>query len=158
MAGFCLFLLFYFLPVCQAAEELEYTIQVQIPGTNTMVFGDISKWINAVLVFLSGLIVVVTILMIMFNGVKWIVYSGEADKIKAIKESIKSALIGLIIALFAVFILQMVSPGTVNLEPLSPQEVQNAGGACVCLPSCPASYQPGEGTCPGGDACCIPPP
>ncbi|MBN1326132.1 TrbC/VirB2 family protein [Candidatus Falkowbacteria bacterium] len=99
--------------------------KLQVPFGSLPVSGlvDIGQYIKALYVFGSAVVVVLAIVMIMASGVQWITSGGDSGKISKAKEGIIKALIGLIIALFAVFILQLVSPGAVDFSPLALETV-----------------------------------
>ncbi|MCX6745703.1 MAG: pilin [Candidatus Parcubacteria bacterium] len=100
-------------------------LQLQIPIGNlslmTISGSSIGQYIKAVFVFGSATTVALAIIMVMAGGVKWILSGGEPNKIGEAKDTILKALLGMFIALFAVFMLQTISPGTVTFQPITPE-------------------------------------
>ncbi|OGY41774.1 MAG: hypothetical protein A2Y82_02775 [Candidatus Buchananbacteria bacterium RBG_13_36_9] len=84
----------------------------------------IGQYIKAVYVFGSSATVALAIVMIIIGGIQWILSGGESGKINDAKDRIVKALLGMFIAIFAVFVLQTVSPGTVSFKSISSEEIK----------------------------------
>jgi len=108
-----------------AAADIKLQLQVPISGISEMTItgSSFGQYIKAAYEFGSSAIVVLAIVMIMSGGVKWIFSGGDSGKIGEAKDTILKAALGLFIAIFAIFMLQIVSPGTTNLKSLSPEEI-----------------------------------
>jgi|GEM_PF-5106809 len=104
---------------------LQLQLQVPIGNLSLMIISNssIGQYIKAVYVFASAVTVALAIIMIMIGGVQWILSGGEPNKIGEAKNTIIKALLGMFIALFAVFMLQTVSPGTVTFQPIVPEGI-----------------------------------
>ncbi|MFA5188485.1 MAG: hypothetical protein WC460_03945 [Patescibacteria group bacterium] len=109
-------------------------LQLQIPLSNlselTISGSTIGDYIKALFTFGSSVVVVVAIVMIIIGGVRWIVSGGDSGKIGQAKSTIIKALLGLFISLFAIFVLQIVSPGTITFQPITPPEQITAQYCC----------------------------
>ena len=114
-----------------AEEEIKLQLQIPLGGLSEMTISgtSIGDYIKAVFTFASSAVVVLAIVMIIVGGIRWILSGGDSGKIGQAKSTIIKALLGLFIAIFAVFILQTVSPGTVTFQPISPPE-KIAGQYC----------------------------
>jgi len=136
---------------CNQTQAGNLAIQLEMPfgslGQNFTINGDaIGRYIAAIYIFGSAAVVVFCIIMIMVGGLQWILY-GTADKVSKAKETIVKALIGLFIAIFAVFILEVLNPGAVSFNPISPI-------ACTGMPCCSVNgryqFADASGACPAG--------
>jgi len=101
----------------QLSQPIGKLSEMTITGTS------LGQYIKAVYEFGSSVIVVLAIVMIMSGGIKWIFSGGDSGKIGEAKDTIMKAALGLFIALFAIFMLQTLSPGTTSLKSLSPEEI-----------------------------------
>jgi len=106
-------------PPAETAEEEKKPRQTFIPGFSYTEETEIGDFIQAIYAFASAVIVIVAIIAVMKGGMEWILAGGQSDKISKAKDTIFKALIGLLIAIFAVVILQTVSPGTVLFKSLN---------------------------------------
>jgi hypothetical protein len=129
MAGFILisFLLTVNLVFAQTSST-PTVLNVQVPfgsigsqltiGPNT-----IGEYIKAIIAFASAIIIIIAIVMIMISGVEWIMSAGDSGKVGKAKDRVLKAITGLVIALFAIFILQLVNPQTTIFNPLNPESI-----------------------------------
>ncbi len=92
----------------------------------------IGVYIKAIYVFASTAIIVIAIVAVMAGGIQWLTSAGNPQKIGQAKDTILKALLGLFIAIFAVFILETVSPGTVTFNPIN-VEVITPNNCCEYL-------------------------
>ena len=70
-----------------------------------------------------GAIAFLAVIMIMVSGLQWMLAAGSAPQINAAKDRISSALIGLVLALGAYFILDFINPQAVSFKNLSPNTI-----------------------------------
>lgn len=134
--SFCLsiFLFLALVSICLAGPMDFLDIQVpfgELPAKLKMSGSMFAEYIKALFVFSSAAISVFAIIMMMSGGVQWVLSEGTPDKIGKAKDTIFKAFIGLFIALFSVFILQIVNPGAVTFQPLSPSYVEPIGCCSV---------------------------
>ncbi|MFC1598863.1 pilin [Patescibacteria group bacterium] len=112
------------LPVCFALDlELQrpfgsLTKSMTISGTS------IGDYIQAVYTFAAAVIVGLAVVMVVVSGIEWILAGGVPDKINKAKDRMFKAFMGLFLALFAVFILRTISPGTVTFKSLIIAEIK----------------------------------
>ncbi len=64
--------------------------------------------IRNIVVFFVMLAVVISLLFLLYGGLKWITSSGDKTKVEEARNHIISALIGLIVVILAVFLLSVV--------------------------------------------------
>jgi len=102
------------------------TGQIEISGST------IGKYIKALYTFGSSAIVALAIVMVIIGGVRWILSAGNPEAIGKAKDTIMKSLLGLFIALFAIFMLQTLSPGTVTFKEITPEGIQ---GQAIVLPT-----------------------
>lgn len=62
---------------------------------------------NSLMVFILFVLIVATI-MILFSGIQWIVSGGDKNKIEAARNRLIFSIVGLVIALLAFFIVQLI--------------------------------------------------
>jgi len=113
------------------AQTPTTTLNIQVPfgsiGSQLQITGNtIGEYIKAVIAFASAIIIIFAIIMIMISGVQWIMSAGDSGKIGKAKDMILKAITGLVIALFAVFILQLVNPQTTIFNPINPTPIPAA--------------------------------
>lgn len=127
---FCLLLSsFFVLPQLATANDLILQIPIGERQSIAVSGSSFSEYVKAVLIFASSAIVVLSIVMIIVGGIQWVILSPTPERISQAKDTIFKSFVGMFIAIFAVFILQTVSPGTVELKPL---EIQSANGLVCC--------------------------
>lgn len=113
-----------------ATQALKLKLQIPFSslGEELQISGDtIGLYIKAVFEFGLAVVVILAVIMIIVGGVKWIISGGDSGKITQAKDQILKALTGLIIGLFAVFMLQTVSPGTVSFKSLDITSIAGIG-------------------------------
>jgi len=122
-----------------ALAQVTFTPQVpfgSITGEIQIGPDTVGQYVKAVIAFVSAIVIVAAIIMIMVAGVQWITAAGDSGKIGKAKDTIIKAVTGLVIALFAVFILQLINPATTIFKPLTPEEIQPIQKE-ACTSSCP---------------------
>jgi len=92
--------------------------EIEISGTS------IGEYIRALYTFATSAIVALAIVMVIVGGVRWILSAGSPEAIGKAKDTIMKSLLGLFIALFAIFMLQTLSPGTVTFKSITPEGIQ----------------------------------
>jgi len=92
--------------------------EMEISGTS------IGQYIRALYTFASSAIVALAIVMVIVGGVRWILSAGSPEAIGKAKDTIMKSLLGLFIALFAIFMLQTLSPGTVTFKSITPEGLE----------------------------------
>lgn len=112
------------------APDVNFKPQVTIPGTiftarqPIKVDGDtVALYLNALFKFLTGAIVVMAVVMIMWGGFKRIAAAGSEETIKGANETILGAVSGLILVLIAYTLLNLINPQLVNLKSLDIDKV-----------------------------------
>ncbi|MDD5341381.1 MAG: pilin [Patescibacteria group bacterium] len=118
--GFLFFSAFF----ASAETTCSIPLTVQVPfgaiGQNlTINSSTLGSYIQAIYIFGTAILITVAIILVMVSGIQWIMSAGEASKISAAKDRIIKAIIGLVIGLFAIFILRLVNPQTTIFEPLN---------------------------------------
>jgi hypothetical protein len=93
--------------------ETKFVGPVQITGTT------LAELIRALFKWGIRVIAILAVIMIMVAGVQWMLAMGNQSKINQAKDKISSALMGLILALGAHFLLSFINPALVNLVDLS---------------------------------------
>ncbi|MFH1536395.1 MAG: pilin [Patescibacteria group bacterium] len=92
------------------------TYQLEVPlGETTQVTG-FNEYIKIIYRFGIGLIALIALFLIVFNGINWILAGGNDQRIGEAKTAIVSAIIGLLLALSSYVILYTINPNLVNLE------------------------------------------
>ncbi len=127
-------------PADTGATQFKYQVPFgNLPfGTVAVESINVGEYIKALYVFGSALVVVLAIIMIMVSGLQWITSGGDSGKITKAKDGLIKAIIGLLIALFAIFILQTISPG-ITLGPITPTPVTTSAGSCTKDADCPST-------------------
>ena len=85
------------------------TIAVPPPATTTQVeIPDLAERINTIVTYSMGIGGLIAFLLIVFGGFQIILSGGNPERVKAGKEMITSAIAGLVLIIFAVFILKLI--------------------------------------------------
>nr|MBD3359305.1 hypothetical protein [Candidatus Buchananbacteria bacterium] len=103
------------------ATELQLQIPIGDRQSFTVSGSTIGEYIQAIIVFASGAIISLAIVMIIVGGIQWIISGGVPNKISNAKNTILKAFLGMFIAIFAVFILETINPNLVQFKSLSPK-------------------------------------
>lgn len=72
--------------------------------------GDVVDYVVAIYKFLVGAAAIMAVIMIMIGGYQWIFAMGSASAIESAKDTIKSALFGLLLTLFSYQVLHFINP------------------------------------------------
>lgn len=76
---------------------------------NTDKFNDPSKIVQTIVSLLLLTAVLVALFFLIFGGIKWILSGGDKGKVDAARGTIVGAIVGLVIALAAFFVLNLVA-------------------------------------------------
>ena len=130
------FLLFFILsfPVLAqtklAAGGVNFIPQVSIPGTNVqqgklfnITGGSIGDYIIEVYKYSISAVAILAVVMIMVAGFKMVTSRGNASAITSAKSQISSALVGLVIIIFAYGFLSFINPNLVIFKDLTIKHV-----------------------------------
>jgi hypothetical protein len=116
--------------------------------------------IGAVVEIILSVVGIVFFVLILYAGFNWMTARGNSEKIDKSKETIESALVGLIVVLAAYAITNFIfsNLGTGGSEVNPDQACITAKGVCGPSAACvaPGTIQPG--LCSGGvdNVCCLP--
>ncbi len=77
---------------------------------------DISEYISVFYRFFIGVVGIFAVAMIMWGGIKWLIASGNTEKISQAKDNITSAIIGVVIALVSYVLLNTINPMILDLK------------------------------------------
>src|SRR3989339_1999074 len=94
-----------FIPIPGVTDKCGYLCDVN--GDSR---ADVVDYVIMVYKFLVGLAGVVAVIMIMLGGYRWIFAMGNSARIAGAKETIFSAIIGLVLALISVQLLETINP------------------------------------------------
>lgn len=81
---------------------------------------DLALKTNTILTYSIGIGGVVAFLLIVFGGFQIILSAGNPEKIKAGKEMITSAIAGLLLIIFSVFILRLIGVNILGIPGFKP--------------------------------------
>ncbi|MEK7570053.1 MAG: transglycosylase SLT domain-containing protein [Patescibacteria group bacterium] len=106
--------------------NIKFKPQVALPGSTLfngqeiIITGStLGEYIAALYAFGVGAIGILATVMVAFGGMQWMLAAGDRGKIQAAKETISSAIVGLILALTAYLFLLAISPKLVRFRSLS---------------------------------------
>lgn len=100
---------------CYLAPRTLTTI-IAISGDNT--FASLADYINALYKYLVPVMSIVAIVMVMVAGLQYILSRGNPSAVKAAKERIVQAVVGIVLLLSAYTLARLLDPSLVNLEQL----------------------------------------
>ena len=113
-------------PVADQNEEGTVKLNVVIPGITDQcgwvldVTGDrngnMLDYVVSAYTFLIAAAAFLALIMVMYGGFMWVFAGGNSSVIGKAKETITSAIIGLVLALLSVTILQQINPKLVDIE------------------------------------------
>lgn len=119
-----------------------YKLAFEIPGQNlgdpaVVSVNDIGGYVNTVYKFLLGFGITIGIVMVMVGGLQYVLAAG-GGAVKAGKDRIQNAVVGLILLFCAALILQTVNPRLLSLQPprlpsIKRIELIEAGTDCKSL-------------------------
>ena len=150
-------------------EEKWIHVQIPIPGVTTNCLDDtgnktyVSKayiqdlgaYIAGMYKWFSGAIGILSAVMILYGGLKWITAGGNRGNVQSAKEVVFSSLIALVIALGSYLLLYVINPSLVNLRPpalVMVKPIQQSFENCPTQGSCIAGTTIGK-TCNGDSDC-----
>jgi len=84
----------------------------------------LAQYIAAIYQYMVGAATLLTVVMIMYGGFRWITAAGDAGKIGQARETIVSAVIGLAIALGSYTILALINPDLVVFKALQLTQIE----------------------------------
>jgi|GEM_PF-2435567 len=99
----------------------------------------LGKYIRAVFVYMVYTIGILSVVMLIFGGIKWVAAAGNPGQINDAKDVITNSIIGLIIGLTSVLLLNVINPAftVINLNKLddvTPRYFEGARVVSVCEP------------------------
>ncbi len=147
------------LPVSAKAQdayvkEISYRLEQPFGGESEIT--SLAQYIQLVYQFALGLVGIIAVVLIMFGGSNWIMAAGNEQAITSAKDTIKAAVLGLIIALLSYVILLVINPRLLELNFQVIQiPIPGAGGYIWQVPYCGtgASLQGSCSTNSGTKAC-----
>ncbi|MBI2984266.1 MAG: peptidoglycan DD-metalloendopeptidase family protein [Candidatus Kerfeldbacteria bacterium] len=100
------------IPLVPEPKAIDFKPEVPLP---TFAGGPISaatfaEYIRAVFVAFVWIVGILAVVMVVYGGVKWVAAAGNPGRITDARETVNSAIIGLIIALVSVVLLNLISP------------------------------------------------
>lgn len=131
----------------QAEEEkdrIEFVPQITIPSSsfvrNKAIFvshDTLPKYIDAIYKYGISVTAVLSVIMLMLGGFRWIFAGGDSGAIGAAKNTIKGSLIGLTLVLCAVLLLKTINPALINISlPKTEKPNINLSGCPGMVTSC----------------------
>lgn len=122
----CLAIFCFVTPVyASALDTLDLQLPFgELPASLTITGSTLGEYVKAVFLFGSAMLFAVAVVAIMYGGVLWTISGAVPNQIDVAKRTILQAIVGIFIASFAIFVLQIVSPGTILLQPISPTTIQ----------------------------------
>lgn len=140
--------------LAQTNEGLQYTLLEKIPGFNSLDGSDFPGYIKAIYRLALIIIVLSAVVMISIGGFMYLTSAGNTSALGSAKGVIYDAIIGLVIALVAWLLLNVINPDLVNisinsLSPVTlPTPAPTPPGAPPATP--PGTPPAGSGTGCGG--------
>lgn len=95
-------------------------IILEVPIGSTATLDDLPTYIVTMYQFIVTAVAIAAVVVIMFSGLKWASAAGNSAMISDAKERIKSAFMGLAIALASYMILVLINPSLVTFSDISP--------------------------------------
>ncbi len=113
--------------ITQSTQKIiKFKPQIPLPGSalfngqEIVITGStLGEYIAALYVFMVSAIGILATVMVFFGGIKWTLAAGDMGKIQDAKETISSAIIGVILALTAYLLLLTISPKLVKFTSLT---------------------------------------
>lgn len=129
--------IFNFAPVAHAAE---YTLIAPIPGKEGIKTAtDFASYLQALFPFLLSIAAALAFVMIVLGGIFYMTSGGNPAAVGSAKNRIKSALIGLLIAVSSYLIINAINPNLLNLD---------FSGSITPITTPPSSVPPSNGSSP----------
>ncbi|MFH1537223.1 MAG: lytic transglycosylase domain-containing protein [Patescibacteria group bacterium] len=120
------------------ADSPEYILEVPL-GNTTSITG-FNEYIKILYRFGIGLIALIALFLIVFNGINWILAGGNDQRIGEAKKGIVGAVIGLVIALSSFVILNTINPKLVSLDEMEIPLIQLQALVKGTIEKCEESY------------------
>lgn len=120
---FSLIILFVFFSFVHFSFAQPYTNQEKIPGAQPT--QDFVQYLKDIINFGFAVIGILALFMLIIGAYQYLMAAGNIGKVDSAKETIGSALLGLILGLCAYIILYKINPDLVNMRAIS----QITGGA-----------------------------
>ncbi len=98
---------------CYATATIKTTLQIDILGTKSVI--DFAEYVDLVYRLLLGFALVVTIVLMMIGGIRYVIGATSGDVTKA-KDMIKKSIEGFVLLIFAYVILFTVNPQLIKLQ------------------------------------------
>lgn len=134
-----------FVAGADAATGLEYTLLEKIPGFSSTDGSNLPEYLKALYRFGLIAIVLSAVFMLSIGGFFYLTSAGNTSALSTAKSIIFDSLIGLVIALAAYLILNVINPDLVNVSI-------NGLSATPVVPGAPTGPVPAVGQCTG----CVP--
>lgn len=105
-----------------SSDTIIFNPEIPIPGLLTKAFAiaptSIGEYIRAIFVYFIWIVGIVAVVMVMYGGIKWVAAAGNPSRINDARDTINSAIIGVIIALTSVVLLNVINPQLTTLKGL----------------------------------------
>lgn len=114
-------------PAEQPFQPVVPVLGVQIPGltftpasreNNVVTVSYLAEYINAGYRYLVGVIMVIAIIMVVWGGFRFLLGSANVGNISKAKETIRDAIVGMLLVIGAFVILETINPATTELRSL----------------------------------------
>jgi len=130
-------------PPATSTGGLKYTLLEKIPGLANTDGSNLPKYILALYNLALAIVVLSAVFMVSIGGFMYLTSAGNTSAMHTAKEVIFNALIGLVIALTAWLLLNVINPDLTNvsINGLSPVAVTPGAGGGVVTPPVPATGQ-----------------
>lgn len=107
------------------AKPIDLQVPIPVPGGElTKSVEDLGEYISIFYQFFVTSAGILATVMIILGGYRWIVAAGNAQKIGEAKETIISAVLGLVLALTSYILLNTINPAITSLKPLTVPALQ----------------------------------
>ena len=100
--------------VVPAGAVADVPITLEIPVGNINEVAGLEQYLSVLYQFIISAIAILSVVMLMFNGMRWATAGGSSEMVGVAKEGVISAFIGLIIALTSFLLLNIINPALVN--------------------------------------------
>lgn len=141
--GFFVFLFGALLFAPHADAAVQYTLLEKIPFLNSTDGSDLNAYLGALYKLALTIVVLAAVLMVSIGGFMYLTSAGNTSSMASAKGVIFDAIIGLVIALFAWLILNVINPDLTNIKiqglTLAPAPAQTATTTTQGLASPPTT-------------------
>ena len=119
-------------PICgQSASSAKGQVLYGAEQSGSDCGGGVTKVVKAVISILSVVVGIVAVIMIIISGFKYVTSGGDSNKISSAKSTLIYALVGLVIAALAQFLVVFVLTNTSTATSCPPGKSLNSSGVCV---------------------------